>query len=104
MTHTCRVWPSDTSVQRIKQKVKEVIGRRYGRSLDMVIGKLNPVLRGWAVYHSALRPDRNRLRKLNGYVRQRLRIFLKRKHNDPTMGTRRAHLSRFARLGLHQVA
>jgi len=51
-----------------------------------------------------LRPVRKRLVKLNGYVRGRLRIFLKRKYSDRSMGSRRVHDNLFVRLGLCQFA
>ncbi len=91
-------------MQRIRQKVRDVIGRRYGRTLAEMIKELNPVLRGWSNYHLRARGERRRLRKLNRFVRERLRIFLKRKHSDPTRGTRRLHGNLLARLGLFQFA
>jgi hypothetical protein len=87
-----------------KQKVKEVIGRRYGRTLEEMIEELNPVLRGWSNYHRRTGAERRHLRKLNGFVRERLRIFLKRKYSDPTRGTRRLLGNRLVRLGLFQLA
>jgi group II intron reverse transcriptase/maturase len=74
----CAVWPSDRSIGRIKQRIREVVGRRYSLSLEELIGELTPVIRGWNNYHKATRPVRRRLRNLNGFVRERLRIFLKR--------------------------
>ena len=97
---SCRVWPSDRSMERIRQKVREVIGRRYGLSLEEVITDLNPVLRGWNTYHTIVRPERKRPVKLNRYVRERLRIFLKRKYSDRSRGSRRVHDNLFVRLGL----
>jgi len=104
LKHSARVWPSKASTQRIKQKVRDVIGRRYGRTLAQMIKELNPVLRGWSNYHLRARGERRRLRKLNRFVRERLRIFLKRKYSDPTRGTRRLLGNLLARLGLFQLA
>jgi group II intron reverse transcriptase/maturase len=86
LQHSARIWPSKASTQRIKQKVRDVIGRRYGRTLAEMITWLNPVLRGWSNYHRRAGAERRHLRKLNGFVRERLRIFLKRKHSNPTRG------------------
>jgi RNA-directed DNA polymerase len=102
--YSARIWPSRPSQQRIRQKVKDVIGRRYGRTLEEMIKELNPVLRGWCNYHRRAGAERRHLRKLNGFVRERLRIFLKRKHSDPTRGTRRLLGNRLVRLGLFQLA
>ena len=98
----CALWPSDKSMKRIKERIKEVIGRRYSLSLEEMIKELNPVLRGWDNYHRKARCARKRVRKLNGFVRDRLRIFLKRKYSDQSRGTRRVHNGMTVRLGLYQ--
>jgi group II intron reverse transcriptase/maturase len=104
LKYSCRIWPSDCSMQRIRQKVREVIGRRYSKELEEMIKELNPKLRGWANYHIRARGERKRMKKLNGFVRERLRIFLKRKYSDPTRGSRRLHGNLMVRLGLFQFA
>jgi len=100
---SCRLWPADRSVQRIKQRVREVIGRRYGTPLEQVIREVNPVLRGWNTYHTTVQPERKRFVKLNDFVRERFRIFLKRKHNDQSRGAWRVHGNVLVRLGLFQL-
>jgi RNA-directed DNA polymerase len=102
MTHVTRLWPSARSLQRIKDRIKEVIGRRYGTPLEEIVQDLNPVIRGWNRYHTTIRPVRERLLKLNHYVRERLRIFLKRKYSDESRGYRRVSGAMTARLGLCQ--
>ena len=98
----CAVWPSDRSIGRIKQRIREVVGRRYSLSLEELIKELTPVIRGWNNYHKAIRPVLKRLRKLNAFVRERLRIFLKRKYSDQSRGTWRVHNNLVVRLGLYQ--
>ena len=98
----CALWPSDRSMTRIKGRIKEVIGRRYSLSLEELIEELNPVLRGWDNYQRKAMSARKRVRKLNGYVRDRLRIFLKRKYSDQSRGTRRVHNGVAVRLGIYQ--
>ncbi len=102
--YSCRIWPSERSMQRIRQKVRDVIGRRFSQALEEMIKELNPVLRGWGNYHIRARGERRRLRKLNNFVRERLRIFLKRKYSDQTRGSRRLHGNLLVRLGLFQFA
>lgn len=104
LKYSCRIWPSDRSMLRIHEKVKAVIGRRYSMTLEALIKELNPVLRGWSNYHIRARGERKRLRKLNTFVRERLRIFLKRKYSDQTRGSRRLAGNRLVRLGLFQCA
>ena len=102
--HSCRIWPSDCSMQRVRQKVRDVIGRRYSKELEEMIKELNPKLRGWANYHIRARGERKRMKKLNGFVHERLRIFLKRKYSDEMRGARRLHGNLLVRLGLFQFA
>jgi len=98
----CAIWPSDRSIKRIKERIKKVVGRRYSLSLEELIEELNPVLRGWDNYQRKALSARKRVRKLNGFVRNRLRIFLKRKYSDQSRGTRRVHDNLPVRLGLYQ--
>lgn len=100
----CRVWPSDRSMGRIREKVRKTIGRRYSMSLEETIAELNPILRGWDNYHKTADAQRKRIVKLNGFVRDRLRIFWKRKHNAETRGLGRLSGRTLAKLGLYQFA
>lgn len=100
----CRLWPSDRSFKRIREKIRMIIGRRYSMSLEEIIKELNPVLRGWHNYHKAVDPHRRPIRKLNHFVWNRLRIFLKRKHNDETRGNRRLRDGLLISLGLYKFA
>jgi len=98
----CAIWPSERSMGRIKQRVREVVRRRYSLSLEEVIKELTRVIRGCNNYHQATRPVLKQLRKLNAFVRERLRIFLKRKYSDQSRGTWRVHNNLLVRLGLYQ--
>jgi group II intron reverse transcriptase/maturase len=98
----CAVWPSDRSIKQIKHKIRYTIGRLYDKSLEDMIGILNPIIRGWNNYHRKARPVMKRLQKLNAFVRERFRIFLRRKYSDRSRGTRRVQDSLLVRLGLYQ--
>jgi len=100
----CRVWPSDRSMKRIREKIRTKIGRRYSKSLEEIIEELNPVLRGWHNYHKAVDPNPCRILKLNGYVRDRLCIFLRRKYSDDVRSYGRLRGGLLASLGLYQLA
>ena len=75
----CALWPSERSMGRIRQRVREVVGRRYSLSLEELIKELTPVIRGWSNYHKVTRPVLKRLRRLNAFIRERLGIFVRRK-------------------------
>ena len=100
----CAVWPSDRSVKRIKDRIREVIGRRYYMSLEDMTEEVNPVIRGWNTYHMrvGLVVITKRITRLNGFIRERLRIFLKRKYDDQSRGSWRVHGNLLVRLGLYQ--
>jgi len=104
LAQVCRVWPSDKSMQSIREKIRTKIGRRYSMSLEEMIVELNPVLRGWHNYHKAVDPYPRRILKLNAYVWDRLRIFLRRKYNDDTRSCRRLQGGLLTSLGLYQFA
>jgi hypothetical protein len=72
------------------------------KNFEFLEYRLTPVIRGWNNYHKATRPVLKRLRKLNAFVRERLRIFLKRKYSDQSRGTWRVHNNLLVRLGLYQ--
>ena len=103
LKESCRIWPSKESIASIKAKVNKLVGRRYGMSLEDMIEELNPVIRGWDNYHKVKRGGQRKSRvKLNYFVRERLRIFLKRKYSDETRGGKRVHDGLLVRLGLYQ--
>lgn len=57
LKESCRIWPSDRSMERIRKRIREVIGRRYSLALEEMIEELNPVIRGWNNYHTKLRAE-----------------------------------------------
>jgi hypothetical protein len=102
LTESCRLWPSNKAVQRIKWNIKERIGRRYSLSLEEIIKELNPVIRGWNNYQTRIWAEQKRFKRLNAILYCRLRIFLKRKYGDQTQGNKRILGNLPVKLGLAQ--
>jgi group II intron reverse transcriptase/maturase len=103
MKENCVLWPSDKAVDLVKEKVRRIIGRRYHLSLEEIIEELNPLIRGWSNYHRQhenTRAQRRRFYKLEWFLYDRLRNFLKRKYHDQTRGTRRISGNVLDQLGL----
>jgi len=63
------------SVQRLRQKVRDLMRAGRGRSLARTIEDLNPLLRGWITYFR-LTETKGVLEELDSWMRRRLRCLL----------------------------
>ena len=68
-------WPRKKSLEKFKDTVRAKTKRTTGRSLEMVIEGLNPILRGWFGYFKHSR--RGTFKALDGWIRRRLRSLLR---------------------------
>ncbi|MBP0631740.1 group II intron reverse transcriptase/maturase [Cupriavidus sp. AcVe19-1a] len=71
--------PSKKNVQAFYRTVKEVISVNKGARQDHLIGLLNPMLRGWAQYHSPV-VAKATFTKMERHVFQALWRWAKRRH------------------------
>jgi RNA-directed DNA polymerase len=98
-------WPSQRSMQRIRQRVKELTpSGRCHVDLREVIAELNPVLRGWGNYFKTGNAAK-RFNQLDTYVWSRLRnlrIHRKGRNLKPGEAARWTRES-FHNLGLHRL-
>lgn len=78
----CR--PRWKSVNALKDRIRKTTGRSRGVSLERVIADLNPMLRGWFGYFKHARP--RIFRYLDGFIRRRLRRFLRQQEHRPGQG------------------
>jgi len=99
-------WPSQRSMQRARQRVKELTGRNRNGVKDarVLVRDLNPILRGWGNYFRTGNAARQFV-KLDRYVVDRLHGFMvKRKGRNlrpgEASGWTRDH---FERLGLWRL-
>lgn len=105
LKESCRLWPSKKAITRMKENVRKIIGRQYSCSLEEMIRKLNPAIRGWNNYQTRNRWARTGNKmfiSLNWFVRDRLRIFLKRKYSLSTRGMRKLSDNLLVKMGLCQ--
>lgn len=78
-----RLEPSAKALRRELDKLRDMTAARYGaKPLPELIGELNRHLKGWANYYRLGHP-RVTLRKLNCYVRRRLKRHLRRCSQRP---------------------
>lgn len=98
-------WPSQRSMQRIRQRVKELTPRsRCHADIRDVIADLNPVLRGWGNYFRTGNAA-TRFNQLDSYVwRRLLSLRVKRKGRNLKPGeVERWSSEYFQTLGLHRL-
>jgi group II intron reverse transcriptase/maturase len=98
-------WPSQRSMQSIRQRVREKTPRgRCHADIRVVIADLNPLLRGWGNYFRTGNAAK-RFNQLDGYVWQRLRgLRIKRKGRQLEPGeSERWTRDYFHSLGLHRL-
>jgi RNA-directed DNA polymerase len=72
------------SLKAFKDKVRHKTIRSRGDSLERIIADLNPLLRGWFGYFKHARP--RLYRRLDGFIRRRLRAVLRKQERRPSMG------------------
>jgi RNA-directed DNA polymerase len=71
--------PAKSSVQALRDKIRLCLQSARGQSAEMLLRKLNPLLRGWANYYRHGAPKRTFYR-LDHHVFQQLRRWVKRRH------------------------
>lgn len=100
-----KYWPRKKSLAKLKDNVRAKTKRANGRSLPCIIADLNPTLRGWFGYfqHST----RTTFRRLDQWVRMRLRSILRKRHGGRGRGTGLSHRrwpnAYFAEHGLYSL-
>jgi group II intron reverse transcriptase/maturase len=73
-------WPSARAMQSIRAKIRALTDRRYaGIQLEIVVARLNPVLRGWGNYFRGGNSAR-KFHQVDSYVHERLAILACNKH------------------------
>jgi RNA-directed DNA polymerase len=79
---------ADSSLKRLKDKVREIVVGNASRNLAATISELNPVLRGWTSYFR-LTEVKGVLQDLDGWIRRKLRCLLWRQWKRPATRNKR---------------
>ncbi len=99
-------WPSQRSMKRVRQRVKELTDRRWHgvKDIRVLIDRLNPVLRGWGNYFRTGNATL-KFKQVDFYVWGRLSRFMKeRKGRNLRPGEADAWTPQFFHdLGLHRL-
>src|ERR1700733_9898631 len=70
-------WPRKKSLNRLREKLREHTRRNNGQSLDCIIRRINPILRGWYNYFRFSKL--NALQSVDGWIRGGLRSILRKR-------------------------
>jgi RNA-directed DNA polymerase len=98
----CYCWPSQRSMQRIRDKVKAAIARDNRPSLQEKLDRLNPILRGWTAYVGWLNSAQH-FRKVDQYLTWKLRRWLQAKHQRRRRAFWKTPLAYWRKAGLHST-
>jgi len=99
-------WPRKTSLRKLKDTMQKHTRRTSGQSMERIVSKLNPVLRGWYQYfqHS----HKFTFSRLDQWIRMRLRSILRKRSGRQGRGRGLDHHrwpnAYFAALGLFSLA
>jgi RNA-directed DNA polymerase len=77
-------WVKRKSSQKFRDRIRELTSKVGGKSIQMVIAKLNPVLRGWCNYFKNV--TKYTLGTFDSFVRRRLRAILQRQNKKRSFG------------------
>jgi RNA-directed DNA polymerase len=73
-------WPSARAMSSIRTKIRALTDRRYaGLAVEVIVERLNPVIRGWGNYFRVGNSAR-KFQQIDSYVHERLAILAANKH------------------------
>lgn len=98
-------WVRRKSIQKFRDRIREETSRVCGQSIEILIKKLNPILRGWSNYFKNV--TKYTLGTFDGFVRRRLRAIIERQNKKRSFGAgwsnQRIPNKFFADLGLFNM-
>ncbi len=101
-----RRWAGKKASNKLRDVVRPITRRTNGHSLETIIARLNPILRGWFEYFKHGTPSG--MRAMDCWVRKRLRSLLKGRQKRRGISTGLDHFRWpnrfFAKLGLFSLA
>ena len=76
--------PSDKSIKTHYKKIVEVLDSMRGKSQEVIIVRLNPIIRGWCNYHKTV-CSKETFAHIDNLVYNKLRRWIKRRHPNKTL-------------------
>lgn len=96
----CYIWPSQKAMKKIRNKIKALTNGDYTPKIEYIVKKINQKLRGWGNYFCQSNCAEH-LIKLDNYVKQRIKRWLRRKHQKRGHGNRDYQTHFFRSIGLY---
>ena len=98
-------WVRRKSIQKFRDRVRELTSKVGGKSIQKVVEKLNPVLVGWCNYFKHV--TKYTLGTFDSFVRRRLRAIIQRQKKKRSFGAGRCNINIpnkfFANIGLFNM-
>jgi len=69
-----RVFVSDKSIRRLKERIRELTGRHRGRRIEQIVREVAEYLRGWRQYFNYAY-NKQKFRELTAWIKRRLRAY-----------------------------
>jgi RNA-directed DNA polymerase len=70
-----RVFVSDKSIRRLKDRIRELTARNRGRRIEQIVQEVADYLRGWRQYFNYAH-NKQMFRELTAWIKRRLRCYL----------------------------
>lgn len=70
-----RVFVSDKSIRRLKDRIRELTGRNRGRRIEQIIREVATYLQGWRQYFNYAY-NKQKFRELTAWIKRRLRCYM----------------------------
>jgi RNA-directed DNA polymerase len=100
----CYFWPSQRSMKRIRQRIRDVVGSNTLLALEDIIEWLNPVLRGWGQYFRVGNAAEH-FARVDLYARRRIASWLQHKrHRRSRHGYGHYRADFYKKIGLYQLS
>jgi len=77
-------WPSKKSLKKLRSKLLPITKRSNGLSMESIIERMNPILKGWFEYFKHSLP--NTFDSMDGWTRMRLRSILRKRRKGRGRG------------------
>jgi RNA-directed DNA polymerase len=97
-------WPSQRAMLSVRAKIRSLTDRRFvGWPVEMIVARLNRVLRGWAAYFRHGNSARG-FAAIGSYVHERLAIWASNKHGRHGRNWQHRYTAAWlARLGVYRL-